>query len=113
MRALVVAALLGIGLAGCASDPTSDATADLTAAELAAAECGTAVREDLALADGDPFGTSDVTVEEEGEAHRVTGRWQVTDAGFGEFDCVVVPDDTELRGLRVAELEVRRARDPA
>ena len=111
MRAVVVAALLGVSLTACGERAT---TADLTAAELAAAECGTAVREDLALAEGDAFTTSDVAVEEEGEARRVTGRWEVTDAGYGEFDCVVVSDESdERRGLRVTELDVRRARDPA
>ena len=121
MRAVVAAALLGVALAGCAqggtaADPTpADRTAvDPKAVELATAECGTAVREDLSLTEGEPFSTSDVAVEEEGEAHRVTGRWEVTGGGYGEFDCVVVPDESdELRGLRVTELEVRQARDPA
>jgi hypothetical protein len=122
MRALVAAGLLGMCLAGCGQGggtgedrPAANLTAaDLTAAERAAAECGAAVREGLVLAESEPFSTRDVAVEKEGEAHRVTGRWEVTDAGYGTFDCVVVPDETdELRGLRVTELEVRRARDPA
>ncbi len=112
MRALLVAALAGISLAACAQ-PTTTA-GELDGAELAAAECASAVHDDLGLSEAERVSTSEVTVEGDDDERRVSGRWEVTDAGYGEYDCVVVPDEAdELRGLRVTELEVRRARDPA
>jgi hypothetical protein len=106
MRALVVAAVAVVSLAGCAPD--------LTAAELATAKCAHAVHDELGLTEAETVRTSDVTVEGDDDERRLTGRWEVADAGYGEFDCVVVPDESdELRGLRVTELDVRQARDPA
>jgi hypothetical protein len=106
MRSLLVVAIAVVALAGCGGD-TEDA-------ERAVAECANAVHDDLELLDGQHVRTSDVGVEGEDADWRMTGRWEVADAGGGEFTCVVVPDeDDELRGLRVTEIEVWEARDQA
>jgi len=100
MRIVLVAVLVVAALAGCS---------DLHGAELAAAECGSAVRDDLDLPGNESMQTSDMQVAKEDEGLRVTGRWSSTTPAEGEFSCVVVPDATdELRGLRVTDLSVQR-----
>lgn len=109
MRPFLVAAAAGtavLALAGCGTD-TSDA-------ERAVAECAHAVHEDLELLEEQTVRTRDVGVEGADADWRMTGRWEVSGAGGGEFTCVVAPDeDDELRGLRVTELQVWEARDQA
>ena len=106
MRTLLVSVLAVFTLAGCG--------ADTHAAALASAECASAVHDDLGLAESDTsLRTSDVTVGGDDDERRVAGRWEVPDGREGEFTCVVVPDDSNrLRGLRVTDLDVFRARDP-
>jgi hypothetical protein len=106
MRAILVSALAAVCLAGCGSATH--------AAALASAECTSAVHDDLGLAESDTsLRTSEVTVDGDDDERRVAGRWEVPDGGHGEFTCVVVPDDSDqLRGLRVTDLKVFRARDP-
>jgi hypothetical protein len=107
MRPLLVAAVAAAALAGCGSDATGPA-------ELAAAKCTSAVHHDLGLRDGETVRTDDVAFEGDDDERRLTGRWEAADAGSGDFDCVVVPDESDdLRGLRVTELEVRRTQEPA
>jgi hypothetical protein len=99
MRIVVVAVLVVAGLAGCS---------DLHGAELAAAECRSAVHDDLNLPENESTQTSDMQVTKDDDGLRVTGRWSAT-AGEGEFSCVVVPDASdEPRGLRVTDLSVQR-----
>ena len=107
MRILVVSLLLMTGLAACGEDDTD-------AAAVAAAECASAVHDELGLEETDTsLGTSDVSVTGDDAERRVEGRWNVPDAGEGEFTCVVVPEaSAEPRGLRVTDLDVWRARDP-
>lgn len=106
MRALVVTVIAAAGLAACGSESGP--------AEFAAAKCASAVHDELGLTDGATVRTSDVTVEGDDDERRLTGRWEATDAGSGEYECVVVPDETdELRGLRVTLLEVRQTPGPA
>jgi hypothetical protein len=106
MRTVLVSALAAVSLAGCG--------AGTHAAALAAAECASAIHDELGLAESDTgLRTSNMTVDGDGDERRVAGRWDVPDGGQGEFTCVVVPDDSDkLRGLRVADLHVLRARDP-
>jgi hypothetical protein len=106
MRILVVSLLLGTCLAAC-GEPETDAAA------VAAAKCASAVHDELGLAESDTsLDTSDVGVTGDDAERRVEGRWQVSDGGSGRFTCVVVPDESDkLRGLRVTDLDVLRARD--
>jgi hypothetical protein len=106
MRILVVSLLLVTGLAACGEKDTDTAA-------LAAAECASAVHDELGLEETDTsLDTSDVGVTGDDARLRVEGGWQVPDGGSGRFTCVVVPDESdELRGLRVSDLDVRRARD--
>jgi hypothetical protein len=106
MRSLLVPVLAVVTLAGCGSETH--------AAALASAECASAVHDELGLAESDTsLRTSDVTVDGDDDERRVAGRWEVAGGGHGEFRCVAVPDDSDrLRGLRVTDLDVFRARDP-
>jgi hypothetical protein len=107
MRTLVGVGLAIVVLAACGET-------DTRAAALATATCTGAVHDELDLPDGEPVRSQDVTVQRDADEQRVTGLWEAAvGAGFGEFTCVVVPDDSdELRGLRVTDLEVRRGRAP-
>jgi hypothetical protein len=106
MRSAVAPALAVVCLAACGTDGGPE--------EPAAAECAGAVREDLGLAESQTVRTSDVTVEGDAPERRLTGRWEVADGGNGTFTCVVVGDDGDQpEGLRVTDLQVRRARDPS
>ena len=101
MRRGAVALLLLTGLTGCG--PDTDAAA------LASAECGSALHDELGLSEDDGGVQTRTQVTGDDERRHVEGTWTHAAAGEGSFTCDVVSDaGDDLRGLRVARLDVER-----